>query len=892
MHFLRHGLGAGVLTSRGTDEVGLDAMRLWCDAADFEVALAAGDLERALELYRGDLLPGFFVSEAPEFERWLEDTRRHARTRAAEAAWLLAAREETGGDRRSAVRWGRRAVVLAPDDEGALRRLLELHLRLGDRPGALRAYEEFVGRLKRDFDVEPSAETQAVIAVARQPTKPALPTRTIDAPTPSAPAAPPASATAGRLGAGRQRPGWMAPAAAVAAIVLAFSAILAGSRRRPGVTPVSANTVVVFPFNVRGSSEFDYLREGMVDLLSAKLQDAAGLHAVDPRAVLAALRREPNAGAAMDPARARRLADGLGAGLSLAGDIVEIAGRLHVSGALYQRGRRAPVASATAEGEASRLFELVDELAVQLLGGRAPARDSALVRLASITTTSLPALKRYLEGEAAFRAGLNEQAVEAFQRAVALDSTFALATYRLATAASWTDHALRDRVLAATARHADRLPPLMQRLFAAFRSYAHGDAVAAESQYQAITRVHPDNVEAWFMLAETQFHYNGFRGRPFTASRAAFERVERLESNDPHAILHLARIAAAEGRSGGVDSLATRFLARYPDADGTLELRTLRAFATTDTVEQQRVRGALRTARDLEVQEALGSLAMYNERLAEVAMLAPLFALPGRNPDVLEWGHVLVGQAAAVGGRRGPIVSEPAELTAVEPRWPLEVRALAAAAPFSRLAASALVALRDSVARRSRARGARTGLFAYEASLEREVRDYLAGLLSARLADSVAARASATSLERLGQARGTAGIGQDLAHSVRASLAWAQGNPRAALTELQQFRFDPPPPPIFWMGTHERFLRAELLQALGRDAEALEWYSAFTGGLNMIHLAPAHLRQAQISQRLGKHAEAIHHYARFIDLWRDCDPELRPQLEEARRALAGLQSTH
>jgi hypothetical protein len=36
----------------------------------------------------------------------------------------------------------------------------------------------------------------------------------------------------------------------------------------------------------------------------------------------------------------------------------------------------------------------------------------------------------------------------------------------------------------------------------------------------------------------------------------------------------------------------------------------------------------------------------------------------------------------------------------------------------------------------------------------------------------------------------------------------------------------------------------------------------------------------------GERQKAREHYARFLELWRDCDPELRPLVEEARRRMA------
>jgi hypothetical protein len=52
--------------------------------------------------------------------------------------------------------------------------------------------------------------------------------------------------------------------------------------------------------------------------------------------------------------------------------------------------------------------------------------------------------------------------------------------------------------------------------------------------------------------------------------------------------------------------------------------------------------------------------------------------------------------------------------------------------------------------------------------------------------------------------------------------------------------------------------------------------------------APARLLSAQIYERLGAADSAAVQYKRFIDLWKDCDPELRPWVEAARRALEAL----
>ncbi|HEX6965476.1 MAG TPA: BTAD domain-containing putative transcriptional regulator [Gemmatimonadaceae bacterium] len=167
LHFLRRHIGTGVIVTRGSSEVGTVADALWCDAVAFEQALLNRDAARALDLYRGDLLPAFFVDGAPEFERWLDEQRIHFRHRARRAAWSLAESAERRGELGAATEWARRSIALSPNDETALQDLLRLLDRIGDRAGALHAYQSFTARLAEEFDAQPSAETQRLIAAIR-----------------------------------------------------------------------------------------------------------------------------------------------------------------------------------------------------------------------------------------------------------------------------------------------------------------------------------------------------------------------------------------------------------------------------------------------------------------------------------------------------------------------------------------------------------------------------------------------------------------------------------------------------------------------------------------------------------------------------------------------------
>jgi len=167
LHVVRDALGTNAVASRGDEEIGLDFDRASCDVTRFRRAVEGEQFREALDLYRGDLLEGFFITGAPEFERWLETERARLREIASRTARTLGERCEADGNLTTAVHWSRRALDLAPNEEALLRRLVTVLDRHGDRAGALQAYEEFRGRLAEEYQAEPAPETEALVAALR-----------------------------------------------------------------------------------------------------------------------------------------------------------------------------------------------------------------------------------------------------------------------------------------------------------------------------------------------------------------------------------------------------------------------------------------------------------------------------------------------------------------------------------------------------------------------------------------------------------------------------------------------------------------------------------------------------------------------------------------------------
>jgi DNA-binding SARP family transcriptional activator len=171
VHALRTSLGTQALRSRGDEEIGFAVPPVWCDAAELAAAAESGRMQRAFELYRGELMPGFHLVGCVEFERWLDDERTQARERAGASAWGLAQSLENDSRLTDAGVWARRAARYSWDDERILRRTLTMLARIGDHAGALRMFDEFAARMRQELNAEPSPETRKLADSLRPSTR-------------------------------------------------------------------------------------------------------------------------------------------------------------------------------------------------------------------------------------------------------------------------------------------------------------------------------------------------------------------------------------------------------------------------------------------------------------------------------------------------------------------------------------------------------------------------------------------------------------------------------------------------------------------------------------------------------------------------------------------------
>lgn len=167
LYELRRVLGPKAFSSDGGETLSVNGDALWCDARAFESALESGHLVEAMNMARGELLPGLHVNGG-EFDRWLDVTRDRLVHRTAMAARRLSTRAESNGDLAAAIDWCRRWTDVKWYDEIGWRRLMSLLDRVGDRAEALSAYDALSTRLLEELDAEPSPETRELAESIRQ----------------------------------------------------------------------------------------------------------------------------------------------------------------------------------------------------------------------------------------------------------------------------------------------------------------------------------------------------------------------------------------------------------------------------------------------------------------------------------------------------------------------------------------------------------------------------------------------------------------------------------------------------------------------------------------------------------------------------------------------------
>jgi TolB-like protein/DNA-binding SARP family transcriptional activator/Tfp pilus assembly protein PilF len=554
VHLLRRSLCHDVVLSRGDDELAVNPERLRCDVAEFRQALERGDAEGAVALYRGELLPGFFLDQVPEFERWLDAERERFRNEAGHALDLLTQAAEARGETEQALLWARRKLELTPADEAALRRVLSLCERTGDRAGALSAYEHFCVQLRLSYDLKPSAETRALIDRLRAPAAPEV----AAAPEPSEPPARPPTlrlAPSGgsgvrtlALGAGPGAAGYgvawtglqrLVPALLAFAVLISGFAVAGEPMVRSvrgalaGATRLESSIAVLPIADLGTDARAQYLGDGMTDELINTLSLVPGLR-VASRTSSFAMKD-----AGLD---VQEIGKRLGVKYVLEGSLQREGDRLRLSVRLIDTSSGEKRWGQVYDRQASNALSIQDEISREVsraLRGPLALRPAEAVAPA---TRNPAAYDDYLRGRFLLMQRRNPQSVDAairyFSAALEKDSLYAqsyagLAEAYLTKAEFVSPRSILPRAKAAAVRALrlnDNLPETHLAL-AKLLLHSDWDWVGAEREYLRAIELAPDLAIAHYEYAD--FLQASRRFDEMLQEVRAGLSLERAESVDP-----------------------------------------------------------------------------------------------------------------------------------------------------------------------------------------------------------------------------------------------------------------------------------------------------------------------------------------------------------------------
>jgi hypothetical protein len=373
------------------------------------------------------------------------------------------------------------------------------------------------------------------------------------------------------------------PALLAVAMVLGLRAGIASPRGDPGATRgVDPEVITILPFHLAGTDPaLPDLRDWLQDLLVARFTGEGSPRALAPAVLRAAMGR-PTATDHGDiaVAAALQLAVPLGAGLLLYGTVAGTTDRLTLEATLVAVPDGVVRAEARVQGGADSLPYLADRLTLRLLAMVQATREGDDVK--ALTATTLPALRAYLAGRAAYRQGRAREAGSSFDRARFLDSTFTPAAL---------GHALLHMVwgygggadefwkIKALWRQRGRLNPADRALLVAYmgprypRPSTLVELIAAAEQ---AARLAPGRLEAQYIAGYQLFSYGeaaevaGWHELAITALTHALV----LDSTHTPAAWPLFEMAADNGDREGIRHYAALLL-RFADSthDSDYELR-------------------------------------------------------------------------------------------------------------------------------------------------------------------------------------------------------------------------------------------------------------------------------------------------------------------------------
>ncbi|MBO3697927.1 tetratricopeptide repeat protein [Roseivirga sp. E12] len=309
--------------------------------------------------------------------------------------------------------------------------------------------------------------------------------------------------------------------------------------------------IAVFPFSIQGGLDIQYLKDGMVDLISGKLDAMPGLNATDPNIILGVANSKGLDN--RNPVAAAKAAADLGANRVILGSITQVGELLEVKISKYDQAGQ-PVGNAIIEdGTETELMGRVDNIIRRLVADELREQGSEFNSEAILTTNNLESIVPFLQGIQLSRQGKHQEALIQFRESLEADSTFALGYYRYIVNAGWIrDVNAGSRSTKEYIPYFDRLEALSKNLkgkngevVRARLAYLNSD-ISSERQFRELLDKYGESIEILNGLAESIYHHREIVAGDRRDAKPYFERLIELDPTKDEYFEHLINIAESE----------------------------------------------------------------------------------------------------------------------------------------------------------------------------------------------------------------------------------------------------------------------------------------------------------------------------------------------------------
>ena len=152
-----------VVTKKGGCQ--LNSQYPWqCDLVDIKhssiTSSANQELLRLSQLFRGEVMEGWYLKNCGEFNDLILMDRMLCERRQVELLRLLAGRYQDEGNYQLCLDTLHKITAVEPNNEDIARFIMDTYIRLGDRVGAIRYYNQFACTLWNDLQLSPNESLQ------------------------------------------------------------------------------------------------------------------------------------------------------------------------------------------------------------------------------------------------------------------------------------------------------------------------------------------------------------------------------------------------------------------------------------------------------------------------------------------------------------------------------------------------------------------------------------------------------------------------------------------------------------------------------------------------------------------------------------------------------------